>query len=90
VSTLSRRERITRRVEFIVPAEPPWGACWTEIMKAIHTAHSELRQLGRIEGDRDAPDDLITVHPVDDSIIVSYELDNRNPEESLNLSAVTP
>jgi hypothetical protein len=49
MATYSYREVTTRRGEYVVPAEEPYGACWVEVMKAIHAAHRTLVDLGRIE-----------------------------------------
>lgn len=70
MSTYSRHERTTTRVEFHVPADPPYGASWAELMKAIRAAHIELWQAGRIPEDTDAPDDAIRIQPGDDELIV--------------------
>ena len=76
MATYSRRERITRTVEFAVPAEGG-GACWVEVTRAVMAAHEELAELGRIDrridGEpRDAPDDMIRIRPDGEEIIVSY------------------
>lgn len=73
MATYGRREVTTTRVEFPVPAEPPYGACWAEVMKAIRAAHQELWTAGLVPENQDAPDDLIKVTVSDDEVIVYYE-----------------
>lgn len=63
-----------RRVEFHVPAPPPWGACWNEVSKAIHVASRELVDAGQLDEAAEPPADLIRVTPGDDEVIVSYEV----------------
>lgn len=74
MATWSRRERVTRTVEYLVPAGRPFGACWTEVFQAVHQAERELRNAGRIPEGREPSDDQIRVLPGDDEIIVSYEI----------------
>lgn len=73
MATYSRRERVTRTVEFTVPAAPPHGACWTEVAKAVSAAVKELRDAGRIGPHDDPQDDMIRIRPGDDEVVVSYE-----------------
>lgn len=75
----SRRELVTHTVEFAVPASGD-GACWVEVYKAVAVAHQELAELGRIGRHpngkpKDAPDDMITIRPFGDEIIVSYVIE---------------
>jgi hypothetical protein len=74
VANYERREVTTRAVEFIVPAQQPYGACWVELYKAVAAAHQELVAAGRIRKGEDAPDDLIRLLPGDEDIVVRYEL----------------
>lgn len=81
MATYSRRERTTKRVEFVVPTPPPWGADWAQVMRAIHAAHAELADAGRIKPGSDAPDDLIRISPGDEDVIVSYEVETVTAEQ---------
>jgi len=73
VATYSRRERVARTVEFVIPAPKPFGACWTEIDKAIDAATEEWRaDRGLAEHDV-PPDNEICVMPGDEEVIVFYE-----------------
>jgi hypothetical protein len=72
-----RREVTTRVVEFIVPAEHPYGACWVELYKAVSAAHQELVAAGRIKEGADAPDDMIRLLPGDADIVVQYQMDSN-------------
>jgi hypothetical protein len=77
MATYSRREVHTTRVEFLVPAPWPTGACWTEVQKAIWSATKELREAGRLGEDETPPDDWIWVTPGDSEVIVSYESERQ-------------
>lgn len=70
--TYSRQLIRTTRVEYAVPAPPPFGACWSDVSRAIAAIHQELVNAGRLEEGEDAGDDVIRVEPRDDHIIVSY------------------
>lgn len=69
-----RRERVVRRVEFVVPARDPWGATWSEVAKAVAAARGELVDSGALEPGRPVPEDVIAVRPGDDEVVVSYEV----------------
>lgn len=73
MSFYSRQERHTKRVEFVVPAPPPWGAAWVEVMKAIRAATTELVVAGRVKAGEDPSDDTLWIRSWDDAVIVSYE-----------------
>lgn len=78
MATYSRRELHITRVEFTVPAEPPWGATWVEVAKAITAATNEIRAADGLEPDEVLADDRISVAPYnEDEIVVSYELRAR-------------
>ncbi len=79
MATYSRRERITRTVEFPVPAEPPYGACWAEVWKAFNAARQELVAAGLLEKDVMPPDDVIRILAGDDEVIVCYEMEEAKP-----------
>jgi hypothetical protein len=73
MATWSRREHVTRRTEWAVPAAPPFGACWSEVVQAIGRAERELRDAGRIPEGREPDDTQIRVLPGDDEIVIYYE-----------------
>lgn len=77
MATYGRSELHITRVEFHVPAEAPWGATWVEVMKAIHAAIAELREMGELREDEEPSDDTISIAPADDELVVSYELRKR-------------
>ncbi len=83
VATYSRREVTIRRVEFDVPSDSPWGACWPEVCKAAAAAIAELRAAGRLGPDEAPADDLIRVFPRDDSVVVAYELRTPAPRTAV-------
>jgi len=78
MATYERREVTTRVVEFIVPAEHPYGACWVEVCKAVSAAHQELVAAGRIKQGDDAPDDMIRILPGDSDVVVQFEMDHQS------------
>lgn len=69
----SRRERTVTTVEYLVPTREPWGACWVEVMKAIHAATAELRELGRLGPTEEPADDMIRLHAGDEDIVVTFD-----------------
>lgn len=77
MATWSRRERVTRTVEWVVPAAPPWGACWNQVVQAINQAMAELRTAGRLGEFEEPSDTLIRVLTGDDEVIVFYETEDR-------------
>lgn len=72
MATYSRRVRRTTRIEFVVPAPQPYGACWAEVSKAVGAIYAELREAGRLAPAQVPADDVIRVQAADDAIIVSY------------------
>lgn len=73
MSTVERREVLIRRIEHVVPAREPWGADWTEVMKAVSAATAELRDQLRVPSHMDPPDDMIRMRVEDEAIVVYYE-----------------
>lgn len=71
--TYGRRERTTTRIEFVVPADPAYGASWIEVIGAVHAAQAEMRGTGLLRVDEEAAYDAIWVLPGDDAVIVYYE-----------------
>ncbi len=80
MATYERREVVTTRVEYVIPALWPTGATWTELMKAIRAAHNELHEMDpkRYPVGRDVPDDAIWVRAADDDVIVSWEREDKS------------
>lgn len=79
MATFSRREVTTRRVEFLVPAVPPYGASWVEVMKAIHAATAELVALGLLAEHAEPAGDQIWIRPGDEDVAVVFEVDPAEP-----------
>lgn len=73
MATYWRTEVTTTRVEFEVPTNEPWGACWVEVYKAVSAAIEELREAGRVAQDAEPSDDAIRIRSADDAVIVFYE-----------------
>lgn len=74
MATWSRRERVTRTVEYAVPAPPPFGADWAQVFQAFHQAERELRAAGQIAEGAEPYDNQIRFQTGDDEIIISYEI----------------
>lgn len=72
MATYDRRVIRTTRVEYTVPADPPYGASWAEVAKAITAAKVERSQAGQL-----TDDDQIHVSPGDDAVIVWHETDRE-------------
>jgi hypothetical protein len=73
MATWERREITSRRVEFHVPTNSPWGADWVQVQRAISAAISELRDRGLLAEDEQPSNDRIRLHGTDEAIVVSYE-----------------
>lgn len=79
MATYERRVLEIQRVEFHVPAPPPWGATWVEVSKAVRAAIAELVSSGRLAEHTEPADDIISVTPLDDAIVISYEVRSSGP-----------
>jgi hypothetical protein len=79
MATWSRRERVTRTVEYTVPVGGD-GAAYAEIQKAITAARQDLTEAGRADSFGTIADNEIRVLPGDDEIIVAYEVDDTNTD----------
>lgn len=66
-----RRERITRRIEHVVPASEPWGATFKDMQLAMHHAIEEIKE----RGGRTDCDDVLRFQARDDEIVVYYEVE---------------
>lgn len=81
MATYSRREVWTHRIEYSVPAEPPFGACWAEVAKAFTAARNDLVTSGVIGPEREMWDDQVKVIPSDDAILIVVELPTERGDE---------
>lgn len=86
MATYSRREIHTTRVEYLVPADDRFGACWVEVYKAVSAAMQELVSLGLLEQGREPSDDAIKIRPGDDEVIVYFDLDTAYAERNRSVS----
>jgi hypothetical protein len=71
--TYSREEKVRRTIEYRVPAEMPYGACWNQVVQAINAAIRELREAGALVDGEEPSDDRIWIQPNDDSIVIVFE-----------------
>lgn len=69
---MTRREYTTRTIEHTIDAAPPYGACFSEIGKAIAIAQHEYRHLHNLATEQDIPDDAIAVFAGDDELIIRF------------------
>jgi hypothetical protein len=77
MATWSRRERVTRTVEWVVPAPAPFGADWAQVFQAFHQAERELRNAGRIPEGAEPFDNQIHFRAEDDEIVIYYEIEEN-------------
>ncbi len=83
MATWSRRERVTRTVEYTVPCHGD-GATYAEVQKAITAAHMDLTTAGRADSFGTVPDNEIRVLPGDDEILVVYTTDEIRGRQSVD------
>jgi hypothetical protein len=62
--------RTKRSIEYTVPADESWGACYVEVNKAYWAIIQDLRRLKILGEDEMPSDDLIRVFPRDDEIVL--------------------
>lgn len=75
MASYSSRVVTTERWEWSVPADGPWGACWTEVYKAVSAATQQLRELGLLSEGREPSDNAIRIHCRDDEVVVSFTVE---------------
>lgn len=75
MTSFKRRVVVTRRVEFVVDAPPPWGINWAEVNKMIHVVLQEMRDKVVLQQGETLPDNGITLHPTDEGIIIAYQFE---------------
>lgn len=68
----STRVDTYQKHKWIVPTGYERGACWVEISKAIHAAHSEIVSLGLKKEIKDISDDAVWVLPGDEEIVIYF------------------
>lgn len=72
-----------KREEWFVPTggyHDQYGACWTELMKAISWATHRLEKLGKFDGTGEPASDLIKIVPHDEHVVVRIEY-TEEPEK---------
>lgn len=74
MATWSRRERTIRYVEWVVPADLAWGACWNQVSNALDKALDEYRRHNHLTARDLVPDDAIRVFPGDEEIVIRFEI----------------
>jgi hypothetical protein len=77
MATYSRREYTTRHIEYTVPSDGLWGACWVEVDKAMVSAAREYRQVHRLPEGAALSDDALRFFPGDDEIVIRFEVKER-------------
>lgn len=71
MSDWKRNEKTTTVVQYIVPADDKWGACWNEVQQALSKAITDWRELN--EAKDYPPDNAIRVFPRDDEIVIEFD-----------------
>lgn len=79
MATYTTREVVTRRREWIVPADQPWGAAAAEIAKAWTVAQQSYREAHGLPKDVSLADNALTFHPGDDEIVIAYTVEETQP-----------
>jgi hypothetical protein len=74
MATYSRREYTTRHIEYTVPCDGLWGACWAEVDKAMQVAAREFRQVHGLSQEAALSDDALRFFPGDDEIVIRFEV----------------
>lgn len=70
MSDWKRNEKTTTVVQYIVPADDKWGACWNEMQQALTKATDDWQEY--YNGDMPS-DDSIRVFPRDDAIVIEFD-----------------
>jgi hypothetical protein len=67
----SRREvDLGTEVQWIVPTNEPWGACWNEVMVALRKAVQEYQEMYGLT--REPSDDAIRVFGDEEKITIKF------------------
>lgn len=77
MAVYSRRERVTRHVEWTVPADLAWGACWNQVSNALDAALDDYRRLHQLPADATPADDAIRFFLGDEEIVIRFEVKGR-------------
>lgn len=70
MSDWKRNEKTSTVVQYIVPADDKWGACWNEVQQALSKATDDWQEY--YNGDMPS-DDSIRVFPRDDAIVIEFD-----------------
>lgn len=73
MATYTRQEYETLTVEYLVPFDEPWGACWVEVQKALAAMINDLERRGVISKGSTPSDDMIRVHANDEYLVIRWE-----------------
>lgn len=77
MATYSRREVVSRHIEYTVPTDGLWGACWVEVDKAIVVAAREYKERHGLPEGAAPSDDALRFFPGDDEIVIRFEVKER-------------
>jgi hypothetical protein len=69
----NKTERTVTTTVYTVAADEPWGANWNQVQQALNAAVRDYNQYRGWVLDREPPDNAISVHAVDDVIVISWE-----------------
>lgn len=71
----THREITSRRIEYIVPAAQPWGACLGDMYAAINAARVAFIDEHNLDPMQPLSDDALWFHPRDDDIVISFTIE---------------
>jgi hypothetical protein len=72
MATFTHREIVSRRVEYIVPAAAPWGACLGDMQAAMNAARIACVERNGLDPARPLADTALRFEPRDDEIVISF------------------
>lgn len=71
MSSWTRIEKQSIKVEYHIPTNEPWGAAWNEVQQALMAAVTNWKLVN--ESALGPFDDAIRVHAGDDEIVISFD-----------------
>lgn len=71
MATWSHRTVTSRREEWLVPTDGPWGAAVGDIQAAIDAAWALYRETHGLPADAPRTDDYARIHATDDEAVIS-------------------
>lgn len=79
MATWTTEDVTTRTRRWIVPATQPWGAALGDIQSATFAAAAAWREHHGLPEGATLPDDALRYHPGDETVIVSFTVEEAAP-----------